>query len=437
MRTTQCGIVEYVKIFKSARARLLRESPSAQTGDYYLSVFSTWEISRRQLSPRAARLLYIMSFLHHEGILEAFFEVASANLISYEPEIPMTDSQTVIKAAIFDFLSSFMTLSKNWDPLSLKYLTNQLRAFSLIDYDSHACSYSMHPLVQEWCRATAPDPMDVRECAAWVLALGMPTGHDPEEYAFRRRMLPHLLALDSFHLPMGPNLANDLCMVYLDAGYRKKEELLLRAALPSCIDTLGSEHYVTLDCMNNLALAIQGQGRLEEALSALIEVYEVRKRLLGNEHPDSLSSLHGLGAVYLEQMRLQEAEAVFLEVIEARKRVNGAEYRITLIAMSALATTYTYQSRLSEAVELQIEVYEAMKRSLGRGHQDTMIAMNNLAAAYSLQGKLTEGKSMMEEALALQKQLRGEFHDMTQLSMRSLNFIRQRIQLKPVPTRIP
>ncbi|KAF8596365.1 FabD/lysophospholipase-like protein [Ceratobasidium sp. AG-I] len=147
MRTRQCGVAEYYRIFQTARARLLRERPSIQADNYQHSVFATWEISHRQLPPRVAQLLHILSFLHHEGISEAFFEAASARTVSYTIDIPLTESQVATKTIIFNFLSLLRTTSNEWDVLALKDLTDQLRAYSLLDYDNQSCSYSMHPLV--------------------------------------------------------------------------------------------------------------------------------------------------------------------------------------------------------------------------------------------------------------------------------------------------
>ncbi|KAF8595698.1 hypothetical protein BDV93DRAFT_394156, partial [Ceratobasidium sp. AG-I] len=148
MRTRQCGVEEYAGILRTARTRLLRERPSKQMSDYDFSVFATWEISCRQLSSQATQLLYLMSFLHHEGISEAFFEKASTRALSLKLEIPLTESQDATKSILFEILSSFRTSSGEWDLLALKDLTDQLRAFSLLDYDTYTCSYSMHPLVQ-------------------------------------------------------------------------------------------------------------------------------------------------------------------------------------------------------------------------------------------------------------------------------------------------
>ncbi|KAF8600373.1 FabD/lysophospholipase-like protein [Ceratobasidium sp. AG-I] len=429
MHTTECGLAEYLKIFQKARSEVLRRGLIQQQDDHELSLFTSWEVSHRQLSPRSTQLLHIMSFFHHEGVAETIFEAASTRALSYEVEIPLNESQVATQTVIFSFLASLRTPSDEWNPLALKDLTRELRAFSLLDYDAHSCSYSMHPLVQEWSRATAPDATAMRECAAWVLTLCVHFGkQSSEDFAFRRRLLPHLLALDSDHTQMVPDLANYLQLVYIEAGYEKEYGALMAIALQASRDMLGNEHPTTLTCMHNLAVAFLRQGRLEEAEALQTEVIELNKRVRGHEHPETLMSMHNLAVTYGDQKRWQEAEGLLLEVIEARKRVDGAEHRNTLTSMGQLALTYWSQGRLSEAEPLHVEVLETTRRVLGREHPDTLVRMHNLALTYDGQGKLREAESLMEETVALAKQVRGESHIMTRENIQYFEYIQQRLR---------
>ncbi|KAF8603745.1 TPR-like protein, partial [Ceratobasidium sp. AG-I] len=429
MHTTECGLAEYLGIFQKARAEVLRRGLIQQQDDHELSLFTSWEVSHRQLSPRSTQLLQIMSFFHHEGVAEAIFEAASTRTLSYKMDIPLNESQVSTQTVIFGFLASLRTPSDEWNPLALKDLTRELRAFSLLDYDTHSRSYSMHPLVQEWSRNTAPDATTVRECAAWALALCVkPREQSSEDLAFRRRLLPHLLALDSDHSQMVPDLADYLQLIYFEAGYEKEYEALVAIALQASRDMLGNEHPTTLTCMHNLADAFLGQGRLEEAEALQTEVIEINKRVRGHEHPYTLTSMHNLAMTYRNQERWQEAEALFLEVIETQKRVIGAEHRNTLMSMGMLALTYWGQGRLSEAEVLHAEVLETARRVLGKEHPDTLVRMHNLASTYETQGKLREAECLMQETVGSRIRVLGNSHAETQKSVQYLEVIQQRIQ---------
>ncbi|KAF8594052.1 TPR-like protein, partial [Ceratobasidium sp. AG-I] len=390
MRATQCGLAEYQGLLKSVRERLLAERGTEQTDDYGMSLYASWEISHRQLTPRATHLLRMMSFMHHEGISEAFFKIASDNAVSYTPYIPLNKAQN--------------TTMSTWDPLALKDLTNQLRAFSLLDYDTHSCSYSMHPLVQEWCRTSTPNAVTMRDCAAWVLSLFVKWDFDSDNQALRRRLLPHVLALGLDVVQTAPDVAQNLSLVYHEAGYMKESETLFAVALQASRAVLGNEDPVTLACMHHLAATLSVQGKLEEAVVLLTEVVEIEKRVLAHEHPGTISSMNTLAVTYCNQERWQESEALFLEVIEARKRIIGPEHRDTLISLGGLAWVYLGQGQLSKAEALFVEVVEIMQWTIGGEHQITMKVMHSLAMTYKAQGKMREAESQMEETVALRKQ---------------------------------
>ena len=64
---------------------------------------------------------------------------------------------------------------------------------------------------------------------------------------------------------------------------------------------LGPEHPDTLASRNNLANALQEQGKYAEAEAGIRAVLTVRERVLGPEHPDTLLSHYSL-AVCLESL---------------------------------------------------------------------------------------------------------------------------------------
>ena len=111
MRATQCGLAQYHSLFQVARERLLAERGTEQMDGYGMSLYASWEISRRQLSPRAIQLLCMMAAMHHEGISEMFFKIASDNAVSYRPIIPLNKTQAATMDLAFDFLLSLRTPS--------------------------------------------------------------------------------------------------------------------------------------------------------------------------------------------------------------------------------------------------------------------------------------------------------------------------------------
>jgi tetratricopeptide (TPR) repeat protein len=61
---------------------------------------------------------------------------------------------------------------------------------------------------------------------------------------------------------------------------------------------LGPDHPHTLQSRNNLALAYQAAGRLDEAISLHEQALAARERVLGPDHPHTLASHDNLASAY-------------------------------------------------------------------------------------------------------------------------------------------
>ena len=61
---------------------------------------------------------------------------------------------------------------------------------------------------------------------------------------------------------------------------------------------LGPDHPNTLHSRNNLAIAYQDAGRLDEAISLHEQTLAARERVLGPDHPDTLTSRNNLATAY-------------------------------------------------------------------------------------------------------------------------------------------
>ncbi|KAJ7921635.1 hypothetical protein B0H13DRAFT_2415449, partial [Mycena leptocephala] len=134
----------YLELYMKNRAQLLREKP-AQTHDAYSgTVYTTWKMSFDKLTPPAAMFLQLCSCLHREGISEEIFSRAvTYKFPSWGP------SKEELKKPL-EFLSYLLTPTGEWNPLSFLKLTNEIKAYSLISFDSERKVFSIHPLVHAW-----------------------------------------------------------------------------------------------------------------------------------------------------------------------------------------------------------------------------------------------------------------------------------------------
>ncbi|KAJ6487319.1 hypothetical protein DFH09DRAFT_1054217 [Mycena vulgaris] len=392
----------YLSIYRDNRAKLLSQ-PSAQSlDDYRWTVYTTWQISFRQLSPTAARFLQICSLLHHDSIPEAIFQQAAAWTISDGTE----EAQTLQEAR--RFLNNFLSDSGTWDSQCIMNIIGEIQGYSLIERYSIGDTLSIHPLVHSWCKDTLEDEPVLRECMTDII--GMSISLTDDAYTFRIRLISHLDSLIQDPTTIKPVFQNKYARVYYDSGRFTEAETLECSVLKKQKQLLGADHPDTLWAMANLAITYRELGRYAEAEPLERSVLEKRKQLLGADHPDTLRALANLAATYRQLGRYTEAEPLERSVLEKRKQLLGADHPNTLSAMGNLASTYRQLGRYTEAEPLERSVLEKRKQLLGADHPNTLSAMANLAATYRQLGRYTEAEPLERSVLEKGKQLLGADH---------------------------
>ncbi|KAJ7452633.1 hypothetical protein FB451DRAFT_1523796 [Mycena latifolia] len=413
----------YLTLYMENRTRLLSEKPSQSHDDYAWTVYTTWQISFAQLSKAAAILLQLCSFLHHEGIYEEIFSYSSRYRF---PKHGPTKEEL---QEPLEFLSQFLGPSGAWDSLRFMEVTNEIRAYSLVNFNP------------------AKKTM--------VAIMGMSISRIPEADAqlASLKLLPHLEALLNQHPNVTPHFHEDYGLVYGWAGRFKEAKQHQIAALDHRRNLLGDDHPDTLGALGNLAVTAQRLGQTKEVEEIEVQVLEKRRKILGDDHPATLNAMMNLAVTYREQKdRLTEAaelEAVVLEkrrkilgedhpdslqaiqnlavtyhrlgqvkeaehlevmVLEKRKKLQGEDHPDTLASMTNLVVSYGSRGGWKEAEELGVVVLEKSKRILGKAHPNTLLMMGNMAAIYNYQGRFTEAEPLYIELLATQKNLFGDNH---------------------------
>ncbi|KAJ7675168.1 hypothetical protein B0H17DRAFT_836212, partial [Mycena rosella] len=64
----------YLELYESTAQRIQLLNTKPVQSDYEWSVYTTWQISFKELSPLAVELLQLCSFIHHSGITEEIFQ---------------------------------------------------------------------------------------------------------------------------------------------------------------------------------------------------------------------------------------------------------------------------------------------------------------------------------------------------------------------------
>ena len=410
------NLSDYLELFRSHTKTLLQERQTQTISDYHLSVHTAWQISFSKLSHVATTLLQLCAFMHHDGISEAIFKNAAAAKL---------DAPNIATA---DFLQHFLDAQGNWDHFLFLNVAKELQSCSLVDFEATDRVISIHPLVHTWCRTTITECEPTRAITQFLLGMSIKWDFQPDDYAFRRSLLPHIdNALQGGNddalwnnMAMTPDIYAKLALVYKESGFWNASEKLDIAVMETRKKSLGGEHPDTLQSMANLAATYRSQGQWKEAEMMEVQVMEKRKELLGEEHPDTLSNMANLATTYWNQGQWKEAEMLQVQVMEKTKQLLGEDHPDTLRSMVNLAVTYGGQGQWKEAEMLQVQVMEKIKQLLGEEHPDTLTSMANLAATYGDRSQWEKAEVLEVQVMEKRKQLLGEDHPDTLRSMANL-----------------
>ncbi|EUC57630.1 kinesin light chain [Rhizoctonia solani AG-3 Rhs1AP] len=418
-------ITKYRSVFLSQRRRMLEEYSklpiTAKLDERGDTVYTTWRMCYDQLKSESRELLWLVAYLHYDGIFEEMFRRAAQYMHLQEYPLPRTDLESQARTHVTQYLSTFLDSDGNWDTIKFAEVMADLTSFSLIDYDQVNLTYRVHVLVHDWARIVVPQPPELAvECTATLLSLCVDCRTDTESLAFKRQLGPHVTSVLTHNPNVGPNHVHYLKDVYHCTGQWSQAVKLLQLVVRAFEQELGEEHLLTLSCMGNLAGTYSNLGQHNKADQLNVQVLDAYKRVLGEEHPDTLMSMSNLALNYSYLGRHNDAEQLGAKVLDARKRILADDHPDTLTSMNNLALTYSHLGQHDKAEQLNVQVLDAHKRVLGEEHPQTLVSMSNLASTYSNLGRYIDAEQLALKVLDIRKRTLGDKHPSTLTSMNNL-----------------
>ncbi|KAJ6583089.1 hypothetical protein DFH09DRAFT_280467 [Mycena vulgaris] len=394
----------YLTLYAENQARLLSEQPDQSHDDYAQTVYTTWQISFKQLSKPAATILQLCSFLHHKGISEDIFSRASL----YHFRLTGASKQELHDP--LEFLSQFSGPNGVWNSLRFMDVINEITAYSLASFDPDGRLYSIHPLVHSWSRSTLADQ---EQYHYWmVIIVGMSISGIPAQdmRSASLKLLPHVDSLLYGDTNISPDFVDDYGHLYYYAGRPKNAEQLVLAALEQRRSVLGEDHPETLHSMGTLASTYHILGKLKEAQDLGVAALERQRKILGEDHPDTLRTMGNLASTYHRLGKLQDAKELEVVALEKQNKILRDDHPDTLRTMGNLASTNYKLGKLKEAEELGLVVLKKQRKILGEDHPDPLWTMGNLVSTYHHLGKLKEAEELGVVVLEKRRKILGEDH---------------------------
>ncbi|KAJ6468167.1 hypothetical protein DFH09DRAFT_506627 [Mycena vulgaris] len=404
----------YLALYVENQDQLLSEKPAQSHDAYAWTVYTTWNISFQKLSKPAATILQLCSFLHHNGISEEIFSRASL----YDVPLPGPLEEELQKP--LEFLLQFLGPMNTWDSLRFLKVMNEIKAYSLVNFDPEGKLYSIHPLVHNWSRSTLADQDQYHDWMVAIIGMSISVISNQEIQLASLKLLPHVDSLLCGNTKITPGFLVAYGRLYYYAGRLKDAEQLSVAVFEHRRSVLGEDHLDTLLAMGSLASIYRQLGKLQNAKELAVVVLEKRRKILGDDHPDTLVAMGTLASTYTELGKLQEAEKLEVVVLDMRREILGEDHLETLRAMANLADTYTKLGKFKGAEELGVVVLEKQRKILGEDHLDTLRTMMSLASTYGNLGKLQEVEELEVVVLEKRRKILGEDHPETLRVMKDL-----------------
>ncbi|KAJ7445461.1 hypothetical protein FB451DRAFT_1433230 [Mycena latifolia] len=421
--SSSCALQTYLDLYDqtASRMQLLHQKPPQS--EYGWSVYATWQLSFDNLSSQARELLKLCSFIHHDGITEVIFKQATLYQITLDGRTE-ADLQEPL-----GFLAKFLdSTGSKWDSLKFIALINELGRFSLIDFQAASgdITFSIHPLVHEWCRAIVkmgldssrqPNILDTSfspECL-WVYHK---EGRWSDGVCLGESMLHTLVSqLDELQTL---SIQRILAVMYINSGVFPQAAELAKMVLDRRRELLGEDHPDTLRSMANLAVTYSSMGQFHQAAELEKVVLSKRRGLLGEDHPDTLSAMGNLANRYSKMGQFLKAAELEEVVLNKRRDLLGEDHPDTLGTMGNLAIRYSQMGQVHQAAELEKVVLKKHKEILGEDDPDTLRTMGNLANRYVQMGEVHEAAELEKVVLNKRRGLLGEDHPDTLMAMGNL-----------------
>ncbi|KAJ7905604.1 hypothetical protein B0H14DRAFT_3122198 [Mycena olivaceomarginata] len=387
----------YLDLYAKHRKRLLSQKPPQSHDSYAWTVYTTWQMSYDRLRPQATMLLQCCSFLHYKGITEGIFSNAS------KYGFPLHGPSKEELQQALEFLSYFLGPTGEWDSLCFLDVTNEIQAYSLIDFDSEKKMFSIHPLVHAWSREIVRDFESMQSTVGAILGMAIPQIPKQDIQLASVMLLPHVESILGENLEVGPYFRDAYAQVLSGAGKYRKAEKLQIEVLERCRELLGDNDLETWNAMCRLAATYSKLGEFKKAQELDVVVFEKQKQDLGDNHPGTLAAMSNLAATYSKMGELDRAKELQIVVLKKQTQFLGDNHLHTLATMGTLASTYSRLRDLQSAKELQIVL-------LGDNHLDTLAAMCSLASTYSRLGEFKKAQELYIVVLKEWKQFLGDNH---------------------------
>ena len=164
----------------------------------------------------------------------------------------------------------------------------------------------------------------------------------------------------------------DLSNLYLEVDRPAEAERVVRQALEHLDEAGEGEGPRMVTALGNLAIALCGQDRDDEAAQVYDTLLARQILLLGVDHRQTLATMHRRALEELHLGRPERASRLLERVLERRVAALGAEDPDAISSLASLAASIRRAGDVRAALPLAERAAELSTRVLGNGHPHTV-----------------------------------------------------------------
>ena len=390
MRKPRMTIARYSAFLRENEDILLEDMGDLRRDpDMPNSVIKTWHISFNQIKkdqPQSAELFSLMSVLDRQGLpdylfskggMDLDFENNVARLIEFSLLTPSIDGRT------FGMHRLVQIAMKRW--------------------------LDLHDETQKW-----------KEMALDLLHRSFPLCRGPEDWRGCEIVLPHAESVlgyeydQSSQCLLQADVNYNVASYYYDAGNYSLARERFQQTLDVRCRLLDEGHLKVLDCIDLLAISLDGVGLPEQAIE--LWQWTLPWRLKGeNALSRSLFVMRGLSAALHRLCRWEEAEKMTRRRIRTSQELHGKEHVSTQGAVIELAGLLLDQGKGEEAeivLRQTISLHQTGDPSLSQDFP-RLDCLTGLAIVFHMQRRYQEAEELGLSALKGFESLLGPKHSIT------------------------
>jgi tetratricopeptide (TPR) repeat protein len=419
----QMSISAYLEDWQRQREEVLNWYDGSVM-QYPAPVAVTWQKTFQQLSPTAATILRLTSYLAPDPIPSEMFEEGASimeeavGMLCEETGMPPGDS-------------------------SIKNAIAELASFSMATRDGE--SFTVHRMVQDALRSRIPEERRRDWIGLSLRAVNSFAPFDADDvrtWPVWDRLRPHAALVvkyaDDANIARPTTcLMSQLALLLKTKALYAEAEPLMRRALKISEDSCGPQHTEVAIRLNNLAQLLKATNRLADAEPLMRRVLQIDEHSFGPDHPDIAIDLNNLAVLLRDTNRLVDSEPLMRRALQIDEDSFGPQHPSVARDLNNLAQLFQDTDRLADAEPLIRRALQIDEDSFGPGHPTVAIRLNNLALLLRDTNRLEDAEPLMRRAAEISERSLGPDHPDTKFFRKNLTFLLQEIASRSKPPSSP